>query len=242
MRLVAVVRRLHLYVGILLGIQVFLWMLSGVIMSWYDIDLVRGTTHAPISLPVELEATAYASPGGIIAQSEGVYSLELKAQRGRPVYITNGFSGQALFDARDGSPIEIDEEFIRAAARREFVGEASITSVTLLDDPPHEYRGSRPVWRADFDDDLATRIYFSAQSGEVASRRNKVWRLYDFFWMLHIMDYDERTDFNNPLIKAASLGGVLFALSGLFMIFFRSSRQLLIHDFRVLFRRNRQAK
>lgn len=50
------------------------------------------------------------------------------------------------------------------------------------------------------------------------ARRNRIWRLYDFFWMLHIMDYDERENFNNPLIRAFAATGLLFALSGLFLV------------------------
>ncbi|MEE9311744.1 MAG: hypothetical protein V3V10_04955, partial [Planctomycetota bacterium] len=60
--LTKIIQRLHLWVGLLLGIQVTLWMLSGVVMSWYHIDLVRGTTNAFIAPPPELEASAYASP------------------------------------------------------------------------------------------------------------------------------------------------------------------------------------
>ena len=50
------------------------------------------------------------------------------------------------------------------------------------------------------------------------ARRNDVWRLYDFFWMLHIMDYRERSNFNHPLVIAASAGAVLLTLTGLVLL------------------------
>jgi uncharacterized iron-regulated membrane protein len=69
-----------------------------------------------------------------------------------------------------------------------------------------------------FDDRLKTRLYISPETGEIESRRNKIWRLYDFFWMLHIMDYDERENFNNPLLKIAAVTGTLFAVTGFYLV------------------------
>lgn len=233
------IRRLHLWAGVFLGVQVFLWMLSGVVMSFYHLDLVRGEHNAPSDLPVELDAQAYASPGGVIAQTDGAYSVELRYFLGRPVYEVRGVAGAAIFDASDGSPLSpIEEETARRLARNAFVGKGEIEQLTLLrEDPGVEYRGAGvlPVWRAQFDDRLNTRLYISPETGEVLRRRNDVWRFYDFFWMLHIMDYGERTDSNNPLLKVASAGGLLFSLSGLVMIFFKTSRRLLYRDVARLF-------
>ena len=38
--------------------------------------------------------------------------------------------------------------------------------------------------------------------------------MFDFFWMLHIMDFDEREDFNHPLLQIAAALGLIIALSG----------------------------
>jgi hypothetical protein len=42
--------------------------------------------------------------------------------------------------------------------------------------------------------------------------------------MLHIMDYDQRTDVNNLLLRAASLSGLLFALSGAGLVYYSFRR------------------
>ncbi|MDP0971870.1 hypothetical protein Q6294_33595, partial [Klebsiella pneumoniae] len=55
--------------------------------------------------------------------------------------------------------------------------------------------------------------------GDVLEHRNKTWRLFDFFWMLHIMDYSGRQDFNNPLVVSAAVGGFWLALSGIWLLF-----------------------
>ena len=35
-----------------------------------------------------------------------------------------------------------------------------------------------------------------------------------FLWMLHIMDFDTRDDFNHPLLQIAAALGLIIALSG----------------------------
>lgn len=231
----AVIRRIHLWVGLLLGVQFLLWMLSGVVMSWFHITLVRGETNAFSSPPRELIVSTYASPGGAIVQVDGANSLELRTFLDRAVYEVRSPNGSALFDASTGEKLSpIPEETARAVAERDYLGEGELEQITLMDNPPHEYRGTPPVWRADFDDPLHTRLYISPDTGAVEARRNDIWRIYDFFWMLHIMDYGEREDFNNPLLRAASAVGLIFALSGLVMLVFRSSRQTIAGDVRAV--------
>jgi len=221
----AAIQRIHLWAGLILGVQVLLWMLSGVIMSWFHISLVRGETNSFPAVAPELNTTSYASPGGVIAQADGVTSLELRSFLGRPVYEIVAASGPALFDAMSGDKISpITQEMARQVAKTDYVGDAEIISVKLMRNPPHEYRRDKPVWRADINDRLRTRIYVSHSTGEITARRNDIWRVYDFFWMLHIMDYGERDNFNNPLIKAASAAGLVFAISGMIIVFMRLGR------------------
>jgi len=227
----AIVQRIHLWTGLILGAQVLLWMASGVIMSWFHIELVRGETNSVPATPPELEATAYASPGGVIAQTDGATSLELRTFEGRPVYEVTDINGIALFNARTGDRLApISEETARRVAQNDYSGDAKIVKSALMSDPPHEYRRDKPVWRVDFDDGLHTRIYVSRLTGEVASRRNDIWRVYDFFWMLHIMDYGERTNFNNWFVKIASAAGLIFAISGMIIVVWRLQRGRYAND------------
>lgn len=209
----------HRWLGLLLAVQVLLWMASGVIMSWFPIEQVRGETAAAIAAPVDLAAKGYFPPGGVIADSAGAVEVRLKSWLDKTVYVVIGENGRALFDADTGDRLSpIGEALARKVADFDFRGEGEIARMTLMNNPPAEYRGPRPVWRAEFDDPDKTRLYISPETGEVVARRNRIWRLYDFFWMLHIMDYEEREDFNNPLIRAFAATGLLFALSGLFLV------------------------
>lgn len=52
-----------------------------------------------------------------------------------------------------------------------------------------------PIWRLDFADAKHSSYYVSGTTGERLERRNETWRWWDFFWMLHDMDYANRTSF-----------------------------------------------
>lgn len=236
MKIKTLVQRIHLWAGLILGLQVLLWMASGVVMSWFPIELVRGETTTYVSPDLALEAQTYASPGGIIAQAEGATAVELRRFLGRPVYLASNESGAiAMFDASSGEKMTpLKQADARRIARRDFVGDGKIVSARLINHPPQEYRRETPVWRVDFDDKHHTRLYISPSSGEVRARRNDVWRLYDFFWMLHIMDYRERENFNTWWLQLFAASGVIFALSGLIIVMMRLARGRYKHDLMLL--------
>ncbi|MCB2113684.1 MAG: PepSY domain-containing protein [Parvularculaceae bacterium] len=210
--------------GLALVVQITIWMTSGVVMSFLPIGLVRGETASAYDAPVELAVKNYFPPGGVIAENGRAESVTLRNWLGRTVYIVKTADGRAMYDADTGDRLSpLSESDARRVAAADFIGEGEIVKAALLNDPPHEYRGTKPVWRIDFSDADETRIYVSPDTGEVASRRNRIWRFYDFFWMLHIMDYSERENFNNPLIRIFAATGLLFALSGVFLVSARLS-------------------
>ena len=69
--------------------------------------------------------------------------------------------------------------------------------------------------------------YVSGTTGEVLERRNDTWRWWDFFWMLHNMDYSERTSFNHPLIITVGFAMAWLAVTGFWLLF----RTMWRHDF-----------
>jgi ferredoxin len=72
---------------------------------------------------------------------------------------------------------------------------------------------------ADFDDRFNTTFYIDPYSGALATRRHRYWRIFDFLFMLHIMDYSGRTDFNNVLIIIVALVAIWLGISGFILLF-----------------------
>jgi len=76
----------------------------------------------------------------------------------------------------------------------------------------------RDLWLARFDDRLQTRLYVDGRSGELLAVRNEAWVVYDFFFRLHVMDYQGGDDFNNPLLRAAATVALGLVLTGLVLL------------------------
>lgn len=64
-------------------------------------------------------------------------------------------------------------------------------------------------------------MYVSPFTGKVVARRTNTWRVYDFLWSLHIMDYREREDFNHPLLVAFAAGLLVLTLTGVVLLYRR---------------------
>ena len=94
------VRWLHLWGGVIVGIQIILWVASGLVMVARPMDTVRGTDlrkTAPTSLAMPARLPALA----------GVEKLELGQLLGRPVWKLTDGQGKRLIDAATGQPIAI---------------------------------------------------------------------------------------------------------------------------------------
>ncbi|MCU0376416.1 MAG: hypothetical protein MUF24_14005, partial [Chitinophagaceae bacterium] len=85
----------------------------------------------------------------------------------------------------------------------------------------HEYREKPlPAYAVTFGKPSPTTVYVGAHTGRVESYRSTSWRIFDFFWMLHTMDYQERDNFNNWLIRIFSVFSLITLLSGFLLYFF----------------------
>ena len=112
----------------------------------------------------------------------------------------------------------VDEQTARRIAADATVIDETVDSIEFVADeqPGSEYRGRRlPLWRVVYSGPDSLNVYVDAWSGEVVARRTQGWRIFDFLWMLHIMDFSERDDFNTPLLQISALLGLVLALSGL---------------------------
>ena len=211
--------RLHKWAGLVLGVQILLWFLSGFIMSLFPINEVRGRHLVDVPkvslqtenlIPLELAMSLY----------EGELSgAKLITAAGHSAYVLIGDNDQQIIDAVTGEPwSQLSAEDIKAVADRLYKGDGEIRRLEKLLTAPNEYRGLLPVWQISYDDKDKTRIYLDADTAELKAVRTRIWRVFDFMWMLHIMDYKERENFNSWWLRLFSGAAVLFALSGLALV------------------------
>jgi len=161
----------------------------------------------------------------VAAQFGPATSISLQFVGPESAYIIAKASGaQTLVDARSGDVISpLNAERAMALALYDFEGDVEPSDPELLAASDGDYRGALPVWKVVMNDGEGTNLYISPDTGRVVARRSDVWRIFDFFWMLHIMDYEDRSDFNHPLLIGASLIAVIFTLTGGFLSYYRLS-------------------
>ena len=229
--------RLHKWASLVIGIQMFLWVAGGLVMSLFDIDEVHGDLTKAAIEPKPLRWDRLASIDSIVGQvSAPIADLSLSVGFfGPQVRLTDTSGVVHQFDAQTGEPLRrVNSSEALRIAEANYSGEGAGQPPRQLNENATEYRGRLPVCRVDFDDTAATTLYVAVDNGDVVMRRNRIWRIYDFAWMLHVMDYRERTDFNHPLLVWASALALLAALSGLYLIAVTSWR----HEARRLMKRN----
>jgi hypothetical protein len=220
-------RKIHRWLGIVVGIQLLLWTGSGLFFALNPIEKVRGESEQAEAgfLAAELSLASPAAALEELRRTQGeidVMSVVLRPHLDRSVYEIgyrmDGTERWALADASTGRLREsVGREEAVAIATADFSAPAKIAAVERLTvtEPDSEYRGRPlPAYRVEFDHPLGTRIYVSADRGIVTARRNDRWRVFDFLWMFHIMDYQARDDFNTVVLQLASALGLVTVLSG----------------------------
>ena len=90
-----------------------------------------------------------------------------------------------------------------------------------------EYRGrSLPLYKIETtsEDSKEINVYVDPFSKEIVAVRSNQWRIWDFMWGIHIMDWDERDNIGNIFLKIFSILALLSALSGIYLFFTSSSK------------------
>jgi hypothetical protein len=242
------IRRSHRYLGLLLGIQFLLWTIGGLYFSWNDIDEVHGDFQKK-RIPLLSSSIQLVSPSIVldsikkVHQVDSLVSIQLIDILGKPYYQVRCISAMHemsshtdhhelmnhLADAQSGalrSPLS-EQEAIEVA-KRHFADEAKVISVQKVDSihPHHEYRsGELPAYAITFEHPTNTTVYVATELGTVQKFRNNKWRVFDFLWMMHTMDYEGRDNFGNLLLRVFSVFGLITVLSG-FLLFIISSKSL----------------
>ena len=83
-----------------------------------------------------------------------------------------------------------------------------------------EYRGRNlPLYKviAKNIEDTYINVYQNPYSGEILSIRSQSWRIWDFMWGIHIMDWVEKDNISNIFLKFFSFLALITSISGIFL-------------------------
>ena len=216
--------RLHRIAAWVIGAQVLVWVASGLTMSLLDHAAVEGHTYArPAAAGRAIDYSTLQAPSAIAAHHAGqAYSVAFRSALDGPVYLVRTSTGIDRYNAQTGEPQPVTPATALAIVAADYGGPGRAEAPEWLAAANQETRGhDGGFWRVRIADDLETTIYVSAQTGDIVERRNRIWRLFDIAWMLHIMDYRQREDFNHPLLILTAFGGVCLSVSGVLLVWRR---------------------
>lgn len=216
--------RLHRAAAWVIGVQVLVWVASGLTMSLLDHMAVEGHTYVrPPTAGQAIDYSTLQAPSAIAAHHAGqAHSVAFRNALDGPVYLVTTPSGVHRYNARTGEPQPVTPAVAYAVVAADYGGPGRLEAPEWLAAANEETRDHQGAfWRLRIADDLETTIYVAAQTGDIVERRNRVWRLFDIAWMLHIMDYRQREDFNHPLLILTAFGGVCLSVSGVLLVWRR---------------------
>jgi hypothetical protein len=227
-------RKTHRWLGLIIGIQFILWTFGGLYFSWSDMDEIHGDHQKAHIHPLSSE-TKLTNPQDIVEKIKArdtiyfIHDVHLIQILNKPVYqiiyskehdrnkktqLANANNGELRPPLSKNEAIEV--------AKASFSGNLPIKQVEYLKntDGHHEYREQAlPAWAITFAHPTNTTVYVSSELGTVQKFRNNKWRVFDFLWMMHTMDYKSRDNISNWLLRAFSILGLLTISTG-FILFF----------------------
>lgn len=217
--------RVHKWLALIIGAQLLIWFSSGVIMSFLPIEQVRGEHLVDRGGVVAVPAgVALAPPQRIIAQAGApVEAMTWHMMGGRPVAELTTAKRVRLFDAETGAALPpIDAKLATRIAEKAWkAADKPKSTASLVTQESPEYRAALPAWRIAFADPDHTSIFVARDTGRITAVRTGTWRLYDFFWSLHIMDWKNHENFNTWWLLAFAIGGLLLGLAGTALLVMR---------------------
>ena len=193
------VRKIHRYLSIFIAIQLLLWTVSGIYFAFNKIEMVRGEQYR---LPLETEYRIFKRLGEEIIETN---------ENGLKTYLTHP----------DKLPVKnlLPEEAITIAKEKTSLIPIEVSFIEK-EERGVEYRGRRlPIYKISTDTKDGINIYLDPITGDIAAIRSDSWRAWDLLWALHIMDYQDRDNINNILLKIFSVLALISSITGIILFF-----------------------
>ena len=118
------------------------------------------------------------------------------------------------------------ERALQIVADKTYLKPLSLIEITE-DKPGSEYRGrDLPLYKIESSNKNSKNIniYIDPYSAKIVAIRSNQWRIWDFMWGLHIMDWNERDDIGNVFLKIFSILALLSAISGIYLFFYTNKK------------------
>jgi len=218
------IKKIHKWASLLVGLQVVIWVISGLTFNVIDHQKARGNTYRQAIAPtaslnmnlVPVEDLLKSYPNTIELNQTSILSKPyylLTQQQGLYRHFSNNYH---IVNAETGRLTLVDKPLAIAIAQASYNGPGDISSAKLITPPIADFiKHKNPSWQINFNDKLATSVYVEQGSGRVIGHSNSDKRFVDFFFMLHFMDYGSAGNFNTVQIMLFAFITLWLTLTGL---------------------------
>ncbi len=130
-----------------------------------------------------------------------------------------------IVEAPKGNKIS-HQQALEIVSGQTYLEPLSLTEISQ-EKPGSEYRGrDLPLYKIESIDESSKNIniYVDPYSSKIVAIRSNQWRIWDFMWGIHIMDWRERDKIDNVFLKLFSILALLSALSGIYLFLVERKR------------------
>ncbi len=213
------IRSFHKYLSLIISVQLLLWTISGIYFAFNKIELVRGEQYIIEDNPSALDIESL----NISSNTKGIEVFKRLNQWIVKVEMNAGFKyqdllGNEVYELSPNQAIEV----VKLKTTLSPVDVIKINESSARS----EFRGrSLPIYKIKTNSSDDSNVYVDVMSGKIVAIRSDSWRVWDFLWGAHIIDYRERDNINNILLKIFSILALLSSLSGI-ALFFNTIKKL----------------
>ena len=211
----SIVRNVHKYLSFLISLQLLLWTASGSYFEFNKIEMVRGEQYVlSHSYAVDLSQINLN-----IAEAENV---RLSKRLNEEIIIITKDIGNEYLDIKGNSLDKLSTDAaLKIVGNKTTLKPLNVEEIKM-EKNGSEYRGRPlPLYKVTSKNKANEKInvYLNVFSGEILAIRSTQWRVWDLMWGFHIIDWQERDNINNFLLKMFSILALISSLTGLLLFF-----------------------
>ncbi|NDW21688.1 PepSY domain-containing protein [Alteromonas hispanica] len=234
---VAFTASLHKWLSLLVGVQLLIWLATGLYFNLMDHEKASGNAlREPVSVKRSFTDSELISLNKLNTVSEvAPQKVELIWVLGSPYYHVISRQGEhsyqlrhsLLFNAITGEKAALTPQQVLEIAKLSYSGSSELSNPKLLQPPFSDYVAQQnPMWKVSANDNNNTSIYIDSVTGQVLKHVNDDARLKALMFKLHFMDYTNTGGFNHWLIICFAFVTLFLSVTGVTLLAKRYQRRI----------------
>ena len=192
-----------------------MWTISGIYFAFNKIENVRGEQY-------RLQSPSNYSFKNIEFEIPEATSAVVKKRLDKTIVAASTKAGMRYFDEA-GDPLKkiSFDEAKKIVVKNTLLKPIAVEEINESK-KGSEYRGRQlPIYKVITHNANNKEInaYLNIFSGDIVAIRSAQWRIWDLMWGFHIMDWQERDNIDNMLLKIFSILALISSLSGILLFF-----------------------